>query len=84
MYHSTVPSARGVPVAGAYGHASVYDARRKVIYVHGGYKSRFGGKYELSGDLYSYEPKTRSWYRKTTPEQTALNLFLILVAMFVL
>ena len=74
-YHFSTPITNGAPVVGAYGHTSVYDTSRHVIYVHGGYKSKSRTKYELSGDLYAYRPKTRTWYALPTNIKLMLSFY---------
>ncbi|GFS18350.1 attractin protein 1 [Elysia marginata] len=52
----------GAEVRGGYGHGSVYDADRSLIFVSGGYLSIGSTTYNLTDRLYQYDPIKREWY----------------------
>lgn len=57
----TVPKTRGALVQGGYGHSSVYYPATDKIYIYGGYHARSTSNYDLTDQLYSFEPSTRIW-----------------------
>ena len=56
-----VTETKGAVVKGGYGHSSVYDAEKGIIYVHGGHVSGSSSTYMLLDMLYSFEIKTNTW-----------------------
>ena len=46
---------------GGYGHSSVFDEQRNLIYLFGGYHSGSQSSYNLTDVLYSYSPKHVKW-----------------------
>ena len=56
-----VPKTDGAIVKGGYGHSSVYDEMRGLMYIHAGYLSGSLSNYHLSDSLYSYDPHRRYW-----------------------
>nr|XP_022341694.1 attractin-like protein 1 isoform X2 [Crassostrea virginica] len=59
----TVPRTRGALVQGGYGHSSVYYPATDRIYIYGGYHARTTSNYDLTDQLYSFEPATRTWIK---------------------
>ncbi|XP_071947686.1 attractin-like isoform X2 [Antedon mediterranea] len=49
----------GAFIYGSYGHSSVYDPKRRKVYLHGGYKS--STDQHISTELYSYDVDARGW-----------------------
>ncbi|XP_056005895.1 attractin-like protein 1 isoform X1 [Ostrea edulis] len=56
-----VPRTYGALVQGGYGHSSVYYPALGKIYIYGGYHARSTSNYDLTDQLYSFEPATRTW-----------------------
>ncbi|XP_061186273.1 attractin-like protein 1 isoform X2 [Saccostrea echinata] len=59
----SVPRTRGALVQGGYGHSSVYYPALDKIYIYGGYHARSTSNYDLTDQLYSFEPATRTWIK---------------------
>ncbi|XP_039767662.1 attractin isoform X2 [Ornithorhynchus anatinus] len=57
----TILATKGALVQGGYGHSSVYDAKTRSVYVHGGYKAFSANKNRLADDLYKFHVETHMW-----------------------
>ena len=57
----TIVETTGAIVKGGYGHSSVYDSKRGLIYVHAGYHSGSRSSYHLTDVLYAYNISGMHW-----------------------
>ena len=57
----SIAATTGATVHGGYGHSSVFDEQRNLIYLFGGYHSGSQSSYNLTDVLYSYSPKHVKW-----------------------
>lgn len=59
-----IVNTKGYPVKGGYGHTAAWDDLTRKIYVYGGIVSETEANQFLSPSLYSYDPDTRTWFRR--------------------
>ncbi|XP_033102820.1 attractin-like isoform X2 [Anneissia japonica] len=54
---------QGAYVEGSYGHSSVYDPKRRKVYLHGGFQSQIPSSDQyISTELHSYDVDMQAWF----------------------